>query len=178
MESNKLLEKINDSIEDAIKPILKKGEAMTPADLDNLTKAVCIVEKIKRIEEGNSYDDGYSENGYSYTDNGNSYRRGRSATTGRFVSRDAGYHHDGGSYDYHDAGNSNRAYHDGGVSNTYHAGTTSRRYYDGGSAHNGYSGHSRNDMTIYHIENLIDAAQTEQERQFLSEWLRRVKNNQ
>lgn len=168
MESNKLLEKINDSIEEAIKPILKKGESMTPADLESLTKAVCIVEKIKRIEEGNSYDDGYSDNGYSYTDNGNSYRRGRSATTGRFVSRDSMPSHDDRSYGYHD----------GGVSNTYHAGTTPRRYYDGGSMHNGYSGHSRNDMTIYHIENLIDAAQTEQERQFLSEWLRRVKNNQ
>ena len=33
-------------------------------------------------------------------------------------------------------------------------------------------------MTIYHIENLIDVAQTEQERQFLNEWLRRVRNNQ
>lgn len=166
------MDKIRDSIEDAIRPILKKGEAMTPADLESLTKAVCVLEKIKHIEQGYSYDDDFSRD-----DNGNSYRRGRSPVTGRFVSRDAGYQHDSGSYDYRDAGISNRAYHDGGASNTYHAGTTSRRYYDGNSTHNGYSGHSRNDMTIYHIENLIDAAQTEQERQFLSEWLRRVKNN-
>ena len=156
---DKTLEKIRDSIEDAIKPILKKGEGMTPADLESLTKAVCVIEKIKRIEDGSSmhgYD--YIDNN-SYGDDSNSYRRGRSPVTGRYVSRDAAYHHDGGSH------------------NPYYA-TTSRRYYDGGSNHLGYSGHSRNDMTIYHIENLLDAAQTEQERQFLNEWLRRVRNNQ
>lgn len=164
MESNKLLEKINDSIEDAIKPILKKGESMTPADLDNLTKAVCIVEKIKRIEDGNSFDD------EDYSDDGYSYRRGRSPITGRYVSRDSmpNNRH----YDYHDTGNAMHSTH------AYDSGASTRRYYDGGYNHNGYSGHSSNDMTIYHIENLIDAAQTEQERQFLSEWLRRVKNNQ
>ena len=164
MESNKLLEKINDSIEDAIKPILKKGESMTPADLDNLTKAVCIVEKIKRIEDGNSFDD------EDYSDDGYSYRRGRSPITGRYVSRDSmpNDRH----YDYHDIGHTMHS------ARAYDSGASTRRYYDGSSNHSGYSGHSRHDMTIYHIENLIDAAQTEQERQFLSEWLRRVKNNQ
>ena len=160
MDSNKFLEKISDSIEDAIKPIIAKGAAMTPADLENIAKAVCIVEKISRIEDGNSYDDGgFSENGYSYNDNSNSYRRGRSPYTGRFVSRDTMPYHD-------DGGNSGRYYNVGNSSRSYGGGNMSRNY----------SGHSRNDMTIYHIENLMDAAQTEQERHYLSEWLRRVKN--
>ena len=64
-----LLEKIRDSIEEAIKPILKKGEAMTPADLESLTKAVCVIEKIKYIEQCEPCDD---EDGYSY---GHSTRR-------------------------------------------------------------------------------------------------------
>ena len=64
-----ILDKIRDSIEEAIKPILKKGEAMTPADLESLTKAVCVIEKIKRIEQCEPCDD---EGGYSY---GHSTRR-------------------------------------------------------------------------------------------------------
>jgi hypothetical protein len=66
-----ILDKIRDSIEEAIKPILKKGEAMTPADLESLTKAVCVIEKIKQIEQCTHYDDG---EGYSY-DHGASTRR-------------------------------------------------------------------------------------------------------
>ncbi len=147
MDSNKLLDKINDSIEDAIKPILGKGAAMTPADLESLTKAVCILEKIKTIENGNSYDDSYSEN-YSY-------RRGRSAITGRYVSRDAMPYHD----DYHDGGNS------------------SRRYYDGNSNHNGYSGHSIKDRMIDRLERMFDEAQNEHERQTVNEWINRLRNN-
>lgn len=158
-----ILDKINDAVEDAIRPIIAKGASMNAAELDVLAKAVCTIEKIKHIEilSGN-YDDGnsfeaYLRNSYNSYDDGNSYRRGRSPITGRYVSRDSMPNYD--------------------TTRTYDSGASTRRYYDGGSNHNGYSGHSRNDMIIYHIENLIDAAQTEQERQFLSEWLRRVKNN-
>lgn len=164
MEKNTILDKIRDSIEDAVKPIIKKGEAMSPVDLECLNRAVSIIDKINNIEDDTSYGDGYSSHGYGYSES-NSYRRERSPITGRYVSHDVSHNHDGGSFNYHNGGNSYLA-------------TTSRRYYDGGSAHNGYSGHSRNDMTIYHIENLIDVAQTEQERQFLNDWLRRVRNNQ
>lgn len=166
MSTNKILEKINDAVEDAIRPIIAKGASMTAAELDVLTKAVCTIEKIKQIEgssgnydDGNSFDE-YLRNSYNSYDDGNSYRRGRSSITGRYVSRDS---------------MPDSRYYD--TTRTYDSGASTRRYYDYGSNHNGYSGHSRNDMTIYHIENLIDAAQTEQERQFLSEWLRRVKNN-
>lgn len=64
-----LLEKIRDSIEEAIKPILQKGGAISPSDLESLTKAVCIVEKIKYIEQCERCND---EDGYSY---GHSTRR-------------------------------------------------------------------------------------------------------
>lgn len=166
MSTNKILDKINDAVEDAIRPIIAKGASMTATELDVLTKAVCTIEKIKQIEgssgnydDGNSFDE-YLRNSYNSYDDGNSYRRGRSPITGRYVSRDS---------------MPDSRYYD--TTRTYDSGASTRRYYDGGSNHSGYSGHSRNDMTIYHIENLIDAAQTEQERQFLSEWLRRVKNN-
>ena len=86
MNKDKILDKIRDSIEDAVKPILKKGEAMTPVDLECLNKAVCIIDKIKNIEDDNSYGDGYSMHGYGYSENdGNSYRRGRSPVTGRLM---------------------------------------------------------------------------------------------
>lgn len=171
MNTNKILDKINDAVEDAIRPIIAKGASMTAAELDVLNKAVCTLDKIKQIESSSgNYDDGnsfeeYLRNSYNSYDDGNSYRRGRSPITGRYVSRDAMPY---------------SRYYDPTL--IYDTGASTRRYYDGAPNHNGYSGHgysghSRNDMTIYHIENLIDAAQTEQERQFLSEWLRRVKNN-
>lgn len=155
MGKDKTLEKIRDSIEDAIKPILKKGEAMTPADLESLTKAVCVIEKIKTIEQIGSYGDGYSEN--VDDDSGNSYRRGRSPVTGRFVSRDA----------YHDSGANMRHYYDTGAS--------TRRYYDG-AEHDGYSGHSIQDRMIDQLERMMDEAKTEHERQTVRNWIARLQN--
>ena len=38
MSTSKMLEKINDAVEEAIRPILGKGAAMTAAELDVLTK--------------------------------------------------------------------------------------------------------------------------------------------
>ena len=140
MSTSKMLEKINDAIEEAIRPILSKGAAMTAAELDVLTKAVCALEKVKQIEDSENY------GGYSYNDESNSYRRGRSATTGRYVSRDAAPHFDGG---------------------------TSRRFYDG----NGYSGHSIKDRMIAQLEKMYDEAQSEHERQTVSDWIRRLDTN-
>lgn len=140
MSTSKMLEKINDAIEEAIRPILSKGAAMTAAELDVLTKAVCTLEKVKQIEDSENY------GGYSYNDEGNSYRRGRSATTGRYVSRDAAPHFDGG---------------------------TSRRFYDS----NGYSGHSIKDRMIAQLEKMYDEAQSEHERQTVSDWIRRLDTN-
>lgn len=154
MSTNKILEKINDALEEAIKPIINKGAAMTAAELEVLTKAVCTIEKIKQIEDADNYAE-YSRNSYnSYApnnsfgsnenisyDSGNSYRRGRSATTGRYVSRDSAPHIEGYS---------------------------SRRFYDG------YSGHSIKDRMIAQLEKMYDEAQTEHERQTVNDWIRRL----
>ena len=150
---NKILDKINDAIEEAIKPIVNKGASMTAAELEVLTKAVCTIEKIKQIEDADNYSD-YSRNSYNggnsynYYDEGNnnagnSYRRGRSATTGRYVSRDSAPHVEGYS---------------------------SRRFYDS----NGYSGHSIKDRMIAQLEKMYDEAQTEHERKTVNDWIRRL----
>lgn len=149
MSINKTLEKINDALEDAIRPIIAKGANMNAAELDVLTKAVCTIDKIQQIQEGGSYDD-YSRN-RSYDESGNSYRRGRSSVTGRYISRDAMPHFDG---------------------------STSRRFYDGEiSRHgNGYSGHSIKDRMIAQLEKMYDEAQTEHERSLVDVWVRRISN--
>ena len=51
MSTAKTLEKINDAIEEAIRPIISKGANMNAAELDVLTKAVCTLEKIQQIQE-------------------------------------------------------------------------------------------------------------------------------
>ena len=162
MSTNKILDKINDAVEDAIRPIIAKGASMTAAELDVLTKAVCTIEKIKQIEDGgNSYDDysrsrsnnsydgnsfdEYLRNSYNSYDDGNSYRRGRSPITGRYVSRDAMPRFDG---------------------------NTSRRFYDVDSR--GYSGHSIKDRMVAQLEKMYDEAQSDHERQVVNDWIRRI----
>lgn len=95
MSTTKTLEKIQDALEEAIRPIIAKGANMNAGELDVLTKAVCTIEKIKQLE---NCEDGYS------------YERGRSPITGRYVSRDVIPHFDGGTsrrfYDGDTRGNS------------------------------------------------------------------------
>ena len=148
MSSNKILEKINDAVEEAIRPIIAKGANMNAAELDVLTKAVCTIEKIKQIEND---DNGYSEMPHSYdAQSGNSYRRGRSMTTGRYVSRDP---------------------------LPYSEGSSSRRFYDADPSHNaGYSGHSIKDRMIAQLEKMFDYAQSDHERQTIDTWLRRIQS--
>lgn len=93
-----------------IKKLNMKGD-LTPVEIDNATKAVCLVEKIQKIERGEDYnDEGYSESGghypwMAYGGDGRyavegSYARGRSPMTGRYVSRT------GSSYDMEHSGHS------------------------------------------------------------------------
>lgn len=141
---NRALDNAVDSLEDIIKGITRK-ENMSPAELEHLSKSICIIERIKNIQR--EIDGGeYSEN---------SYRRGRSRTTGRYVSRDSS------SRGYYDEGNSNRGYHDG----------NSSRYYDS----SGYSGHSIKDRMIARLEEMFDEAQSEHERQVVQEWIDRLR---
>lgn len=89
--------------------------------------------------------DEYEENGYSG-------RRGRSRTTGRYVSRDGGSFGSYGSYD----GASNRSY--------------------GGSYRGSYdrSGHTQ---LVSELERMYENAQDERERQMIDEWIRRAEQN-
>lgn len=143
---HKTLEKIQDAVEEAIRPIIAKGSSMTAAELDVLTKAVCTIEKINQIENDRA---DYS-NGQSFDDEGNSYRRGRSATTGRYVSRDA-------------------------MPMSRAEGYSSRRFYDGDASRSGgYSGHSIKDRMVSQLEKMYDEAQTDHERQVVNTWIRRI----
>ena len=162
---DKTLENLKETLEDEIKKIVKKGD-ITPAELENVQKAVCTIDMIKKMENGQSegmmegdsygysnrmpyhhmpYRDSYNDRSYgdysgrhyyhdSYGENemyrGDSYRRGRSPVTGRYISR--------GHYD------------------------------------DGYSGHSIKDRMVAKLESMYDEAKTDHERQTVDEWINRL----
>ena len=146
---DKILEKTREAIEEHLQMIIRKNSNMTPMDIEIITKDICALEALKRIE--NVASEGYSEE--SSGNSGNSYRRGRSRSTGRYMSRD--------NYpdEYHDSGGSN-----------------SSRSYDGGSGNSGYSGHSIQDRMVDKLERMIDEAQTENERKTVREWIQRLRS--
>lgn len=84
----KTLDELKEMLEVEMKKISRKGD-ISPADLENIEKAVCIIAKINTIEDGGYPMDGEMSHGMYY-DNDMSYRRGRSMTTGRYMSRDYG----------------------------------------------------------------------------------------
>lgn len=101
----KELENLKELYLDEIKAINKKGE-LTPTDAEAAKKALEAIEKINKLCGDEEYEDeGYSERMYPrYSMNrsyrsmmpemGYSERRGRSATTGRYISRHAGSDND------------------------------------------------------------------------------------
>ena len=113
----KELENLKELYLDEIKAINKKGE-LTPTDAEAAKKALEAIEKINKLCYDEEYEDeGYSERmyprysmnrsyrsmmpemrPYEYDDHtshtGYSERRGRSATTGRYISRHAGSDND------------------------------------------------------------------------------------
>ena len=93
---NQTLQQAKDTIEDVIKGITSKND-ITPTQLENLSKAVCIVEKLKSIER--------QENDFSE----NSYRRGSRRSHNGTSSQ--GYY-DGNSGRYYRDGDSSRRYND------------------------------------------------------------------
>ena len=123
-----------ETIEDVIKDITSKKD-ISPAQLEHLSKSVCIIEKLKSMQQQESE---FSEN---------SYRRGRSRATGRYMSRDN--------------------------SNNYYDGNSSRRYNDA----NGYSGHSIRDRAIAKLEEMFDEAQSRHEEQFIQDWIDRLSHD-
>ena len=87
---------------------------------------------------------------------GYSGRRGRSRTTGRFMSRD------NGSYD-------NGSYESGRSFGSYDSGSSYRNSYRGG-----YSGH--NPQMMEQLEALMQSAKTDRERQMVEEWMRHAES--
>lgn len=92
------MHKLRENAEKELKAIEEKG--LTSSNLDNAYKLVEImkgVDKIEMMQDGGYSQEGYSRDmedysrdrgGYSNDyDNGNSYRRGRSERTGRYVHR-------------------------------------------------------------------------------------------
>lgn len=136
----KILEK---DLKEELSKVVSAG-TVSPTEVKTITDAVCLMLKLKEYEEwdeGKDYDEGYSS------------RRGRSATTGRYMSRDSRGSYRGGSY-----------------GRTYDA-----RMNDG-SYENGYSGHSIKDRMIDRLEGMYDEAQTEHERQIVDEWINRLES--
>lgn len=98
---DKLSSDIVEMLDEQIKKVLKKGD-ISPAELTALKEAYELRTMVKcseEMEDDGSYSMGYGSymmdprlNSYE----GSSYRRGRSQTTGRYMSRDGGYGNSGG----------------------------------------------------------------------------------
>ena len=131
---NEILQNAREAVEDVIKDITSKKD-VSPARLEVLMKSLCALDTINSMKQK---DKEYSEN---------SYRRGRSRTTGRYMSRDN--------------------------SNNYYDGNSSRRYNDS----SGYSGHSIRDRAIAKLEEMFDETQSKHEEQFIQDWIDRLSHD-
>lgn len=92
-----VLEALKEQIYSEIKKVTDKKD-ITATELENMNKAVCVLDKLSDLEMKEEVGDYYS-NDYGY-----SSRRGRSSVTGRYVSRS------GGSYDYYHPDSMDRGY--------------------------------------------------------------------
>lgn len=142
-----VLEALKQVLKKDIKKLVDKGD-VTPAEVETLTKALCLYDMVEErlmLENGyagfsNDYSQRYYRDGGSYEGmpdpysyDGNSYRRGRSQTTGRYMSRD----------------------------------------YNGGR-----SGHSINDRMIAKLEEMVDQAPNDYERQQILRQIEKMRNGE
>lgn len=151
-ELKKSLDSLTEVLNDEIKKVTKKAD-VTPAELENMTKTLCLIEKIisltekiKMIEEGDEY---WGEEGQS----GRNYHMNRT-----------------GGYSY---GMPDPYYHDG-MSGRRMRSPSTGRYMSGTSYGPGYSGHSIKDRMIAKLEEMYDEAKTDHERQVVDEWIERL----
>lgn len=136
------IEKFQEILERDLKDKLDRVNAagtVTPDDLMVIDKATDVMLDLIKYDEWKM---GEGENSYD----GYSTRRGRSATTGRYVSRD--------SYPGQSRG---RSY-----------GISHMDEYSGRRSYDGYSSHNR---MIDELERMYDEAQTERERNMIREWI-------
>lgn len=93
-----VMEELKKLVTKELEKMIEKG-TMSPTELKVAMDAVCLLEKIGRVEYMDNYEDeGYSGEDWPMGRNG-SYMRGRSPRTGRYMSR-------GGSYDMERSGHS------------------------------------------------------------------------
>lgn len=153
------MQKIFDDIEKQIKRELEKISQkadISPQELENATKAVCLLQKMQEVEEGMmDYEDGYSSRS-SYNER-SSRRRGRNQINGQYMSRRSG-----------EGGMSYNSSYDDGYSNGY-SDWYSNRYYDSRR-----SGHSIKDRMIDRLEHMMDEAGSDYERGEIKRWIERL----
>lgn len=79
MELEKVLENLEESVSSELEKLIKKGE-LNPAEIKSATDAMCLLEKIKKYNEGfeDEEDDEYSERSGPSSYRRGSYARGRS----------------------------------------------------------------------------------------------------
>lgn len=154
MSLEKSLEKLEKHAEEALEGIVKKDN-ITAAEMEMAEKAVCILNTIKQIKNADMMvDTGYSGRAYAQMPymHEMSYMRGRDPATGRYMSRDVDPATNVSNWSYDPAAMQGRAY------------------------GNRYSGHSKRDGMIETLNEMLDKAQTESEKEYIRKWLRRVDN--
>lgn len=142
-----ILEELKQVLKKDIKKVVDKGD-VTPTEVETLTKALCLYDMVEErlmLENGyagfsNDYSQRYYRDGGSYemmpdpySYDGNSYRRGRSQTTGRYMSR---------------------------------------------GQNGGRSGHSINDRMIAKLEEMVDQAPNDYERQQILRQIEKMRNGE
>lgn len=140
------LETLEQLLNEQIGKVATKGD-ISPSELENMTKTLCLLEKIKDYTEDKAWEveeDGYSQAPRRYVRKVYNDAHGTSHRTSRY-SRRAPY----------------RMPYDGGDP-----------YYDRGGY--GYSGHSIKDRMIAKLESMYDEAKSDHERQIVDEWIDRL----
>ena len=182
---SKTLERFKEFLEDEVEKIRKKGD-ITPTELDSSQKAVCTIKMIEDMEkeqsegmmmEGDSY--GYSGRNMDYRHmpvyNDRSYGDPYNRYYGDSYNRSYG--------DEYGDHSGRRYYHDSYGHESYRRGRSpvTGRYISRGednmSYHDGYSGHSIKDRMVARLEDMMDEAKTDHERQTVSQWIDRLRSN-
>lgn len=164
---DKTLENLKETLEDEIKKIVKKGD-ITSQELDNVKDAVCVIDMIDNMRMG-----GNSEgDSYGYSSRNMAYRYPSYA----YDDYAHGSYGDNYNYRSHDRGSYQNDYYHGG---SYRRGRSpvTGRYISRGAYDDGYSGHSIMDRMVAKLESMYDEAQTDHERQTVSEWINRLRTS-
>lgn len=152
------LESLEKLLDEQIGKVTKKDD-ISPNELENMTKTLCLLEKIKDYKEDvvfeDEEDEGYSQARGRYARRMYDNPRGMSHRGSRY-SRRSPYYEDSDPYYYRD-----------GHSYGRRGGEVYRRDY-------GYSGHSIKDRMIAKLESMYDEAKTDHEKQIVDEWINRL----